>query len=66
MKKMLLVSIAFIWIGSLIILIIALTDLYPNIMFQEYRLVIVFAFISITGLLRIIVNKITVEQTTKK
>lgn len=63
---MLLVSIAFIWIGSLIILIIALTDLYPNIMFQEYRLVIVFAFISITGLLSIIVNKITVEQTNKK
>lgn len=63
---MLLVSIAFIWIGSLIILIIALTDLYPNIMFQEYRLVIVFAFVSITGLLRIIVNKITVKQTIKK
>jgi hypothetical protein len=66
MKKILLVSIAFIWIGCLIILIIALTDLYPNNIFQEYQLLIGIAFISITGLLRIIFNKITVEQTKKK
>lgn len=66
MKKILLVSIAFIWIGCLTILIIALTDLYPNNIFQEYQLLVGIAFISITGFLRIIFNKITVEQAKKK
>lgn len=63
MKKTTLIIIGLVWILALLILIIALTDLYPHNIFSEYRLIIGIAFISITGLLKPIyksfINKVT-------
>jgi hypothetical protein len=52
MKKTILIILAIVWISGLIILIISLTNLYPNNIFSEYRLVVVIAFITITGFLK--------------
>ena len=49
MKKIILIVLALIWISSLIILIIALTDLIPNNTFKNYRLIVGMAFLAITG-----------------
>ncbi|SDG46652.1 hypothetical protein [Psychroflexus sediminis] len=59
MKKTTLFIIGLVWILALMILIISLTDLYPNNVFSEYRLIIGIAFISITGLLKLIYNSVT-------
>lgn len=59
MKKFILIIIALFWISSLAILIISLTDLYPENIFKEYRLIIGIAFIAITGLLKPIYSSIT-------
>lgn len=53
MKKIALVFLVLIWISSLIILIIALTDLMPENIFKEYRLVVGICFIAITGFIKI-------------
>jgi hypothetical protein len=58
MKKIALITLALIWISSLIILIIALTDLYPNNPFKEYRLSVGIGFIAITGFLKIAYKQI--------
>ena len=58
MKKADLISIALVWILALIILIIALTDLYPNTIFKEYRFIMVIAFIAITRFLKPIYNAV--------
>jgi len=58
MKKIALIIIGLVWILALIILIISLTDLYPNNVFSEYSFIIGIAFISITGLLKPIYNSI--------
>lgn len=47
MKKAILISLALIWIISLSILVIALTDLIPNNIFKEYKFIIVIGFITI-------------------
>jgi hypothetical protein len=49
MKKTILIVLALIWISSLVVLIIALTDLVPNNPFMAYRLIIGIAFIAVTG-----------------
>jgi hypothetical protein len=58
MKKATLIIIGLVWILALIILIISLTDLYPNNIFGEYRLIIGIAFITITGFLKPIYNSV--------
>jgi hypothetical protein len=59
MKKTTLIIIGLVWILALIILIISLTNLYPNNIFKEYRLIVGIAFIAITGLLKPIYNSVT-------
>ncbi len=63
MKKTTLIIIGLVWILALIILILSLTDLYPNNVFSEYRLIIGIAFITITGLLKPIYNSVMNKAT---
>ena len=58
MKKIAMITLGLIWISCLIILIITLTDLYPNNPFKEYRLIAGIGFIAITGFLRIAYKQI--------
>ncbi len=58
MKKVILISLALIWIISLSILVIALTDLIPNNIFKEYKFIIGIGFITITGFIKIAYNKL--------
>lgn len=58
MKKINFTLIALVWIISLIILIIALTDLYPDSILKEYRSSVGIAFITITGLLKLLYNAV--------
>jgi len=58
MKKIAMITLGLIWISCLIILIVALTDLYPNNPFKEYRLIAGIGFIAITGFLRIAYKQI--------
>ena len=58
MKKTTLIILGLVWISALIILIISLTNLYPNNIFSQYRLVIGIAFITITGFLKPIYNSV--------
>ncbi len=53
MKKITLIILALVWISSLIILIVALTDIFPDNPFKEYRLIVGIGFIVITGFIRI-------------
>ena len=59
MKKTALIILAIVWISALIILIISLTNLYPNNVFSEHRLIVGIAFITITGFLKPIYNSVT-------
>jgi hypothetical protein len=43
------IFLALIWISSLIVLVIALTDLVPNNPFKDYRLIVGLAFLALTG-----------------
>lgn len=56
MKKLTLIVIALIWVLSLIVLLVSLTDLYPINLLVENRFVIVILFISIAGALKPIYN----------
>lgn len=61
-KKTGLIIIALIWFLALIILIISLTNVYPDTVFQKYRTVVGIVFIIITGFLRLAyksVNKVS-------
>ncbi|QCX38155.1 hypothetical protein FF125_06825 [Aureibaculum algae] len=58
MKKATLIIFGLVWIMVLIILIISLTNLYPNNIFREYRLIIGIALLTITGLLKPIYNSV--------
>ena len=58
MKKIILIAFVLIWILSLSLQVIALTDLIPNNMFTEYRFMISIGFISITGLIKITYSKL--------
>ena len=64
MKKITFIILVFVWISSLVILIIALTNLYPNTIFKEYRSSVGIAFITITGLLKLIYNSIKNKSNT--
>ncbi len=57
MKKITMIILALIWILSLMILIISLTDLFPNNIFVEYRMLAGIVFIAITGFIRIVYRK---------
>jgi len=57
MKKIILIALVLIWILSLTLLIIALTDLFTDNIFKEYRLVVGIGFIAITGFIRIAYKK---------
>jgi hypothetical protein len=52
MKKAILIVLALIWIASLIILIIALTDLVKVNPFKNYRWIIGIGFLTISGFIR--------------
>jgi hypothetical protein len=52
MKKTILIILVLTWISSLIVLTIALTDLVSNNPFKDYKLIIGFGFIAITGFIR--------------
>lgn len=58
MKKITLIALSIIWIFSLILLIIALTDLFPDNILQNYRLVVGIGFITITGFIRMAFKKL--------
>jgi len=49
MKKIALIALASIWIACLIILIAALTDLFPHNIFMDNRIVVVIGFLAISG-----------------
>jgi hypothetical protein len=51
MRRTALIVLALIWISSLAILIVALTDLLANNPFAEYQLQIGIGFLAITGLI---------------
>ncbi len=58
MKKIILIAFAFIWVLSLIILIIALTDLVPNTIFKDYRFIIGIGFLVVSRFLSIAYQKL--------
>jgi len=58
MTKLFWILAPFIWIGSLIILIIALTNLIPDNSFKEYRLIIGIGFLCISGFIGIAYRKL--------
>lgn len=58
MKKIILIIIALVWISALFILIISLTDLYPNTVFREHRSIVGIGFIIVSGLLKLIYNSV--------
>ncbi len=49
MKKTVLIFLALIWISSLVVLVLALTDLVPNNPFKDYRLIVGLVFLALTG-----------------
>jgi len=59
MKKILLILIVLVWILSLAILIMSLTNLYPVTVLKENRFIIGIIFITTTGFLKQIHNSIT-------
>ena len=59
MKKTTLIILVLVWISALIILIISLTNLYPNNIFSEHRIIVVISFITISGFSKSIYNSIT-------
>jgi hypothetical protein len=58
MKKTTLIVSALIWAVFLLMLIMALTDLFSENVFQSYKLVIGFGFITVTGLIRMVNKKL--------
>jgi tellurite resistance protein TehA-like permease len=57
-KKISLIILALVWLSALNILIIALTNVYPNTVFSKHRSIVVIAFIAITGFLKPIYNSV--------
>ena len=58
MKRITIIILALIWISSLIILIIALTDIVPNNPFKDYRLIVGIAFLVLSSFIRIAYQKL--------
>jgi len=61
MKKIALTFFVLIWISFLIIV---LTDLIPNNIFNDYRLVVGICFIVITRLIKVVSGKLTNQEKT--
>ncbi len=57
MRNIVLIVLVLIWILCLIILIVGLTNLVPNSIFKDYRLVVGIGFIFVSGLLKTIWSK---------
>ena len=51
MKKFAFIALVLVWVLSLIILTVSMTDLLTNNPFKEYRMVVGISFIAITGFL---------------
>jgi hypothetical protein len=62
MKKITLITLSLSWIFCLTILIIALTDVYPDNIFQSYKLVVGIGFLTISGFIRIAYKKLIETQ----
>ncbi|MBE7652430.1 hypothetical protein [Tenacibaculum finnmarkense] len=62
MKKTTLIAIGIVWVSALIILIISLTDLYPNTIFSKYRLMTGIAFLIISQFLKSIYNTAKIKH----
>ncbi|WP_239786694.1 hypothetical protein [Tenacibaculum finnmarkense] len=62
MKKTTLIAIGIVWISALSILIISLTDLYPNTIFSKYRLITGIAFLIISQFLKLIYNAAKIKH----
>ncbi|MCD8400877.1 hypothetical protein [Tenacibaculum finnmarkense] len=62
MKKTTLIAIGIVWISALSILIISLTDLYPNTIFSKYRLMTGIAFLIISQFLKLIYNAAKIKH----
>ncbi|MEG3656266.1 hypothetical protein V5097_02570 [Arenibacter palladensis] len=62
LKKITLIIIAVLWISSLLILIISLTNLYPENVFKDYRSIVGISFIAITGFLKTVYNTVIKEN----
>ncbi|MCG8235912.1 hypothetical protein [Tenacibaculum finnmarkense] len=62
MKKTTLIAIGIVWISALSILIISLTDLYPNTLFSKYRLMTGIAFLIISQFLKLIYNAAKIKH----
>ncbi|WP_242919607.1 hypothetical protein [Pontibacter liquoris] len=58
MKKITLVALALFWMLSLTLLIIALTDLFPDNILKNYRVLIGTGFLAVTGFIRIAYQKL--------
>lgn len=58
MKKITLILLVITWIVFFTILIIALTDFFPDNIFQNYKLVVGISFLAITGFIRVIYQKL--------
>jgi len=58
MNKIILTLFILIWIFSLFILVISLTNLFPNNPFKEYRFIVGLGFIIITWLLKYAYKKL--------
>lgn len=57
MKKLTKVVLVIIWTLSLAFLVIALTDIYPDNIFKDYKLLVGIGFIMITGLISVAFKK---------
>ena len=58
MTKFFWISAPIIWIISLVILIIALTNFVPDNPLKQYSLIIGLGFVCVTGLIRILYKKL--------
>ncbi|WP_258422327.1 hypothetical protein [Aquiflexum gelatinilyticum] len=58
MKKLTKVVLVIVWTLSLAFLIIALTDIYPDNIFKDYKFLVGIGFILITGLISVAFKKI--------
>jgi hypothetical protein len=61
MKKLYFLLICTVWSLALFILILALTDIYPDNVFQKHRFIVGIGFISLTGFIKIIYNRIFIS-----
>ncbi|HEY3369234.1 MAG TPA: hypothetical protein VGK10_00220 [Prolixibacteraceae bacterium] len=61
-KKIIWIAAILLWLLSLVLLTIALTDLIPNNPLKEYRLIIGIGFITISGFIRNALKKLAKQE----